>query len=96
MAIETKALGEAGGIQINLAESTLAGRFTQKQLEMAFALVQNLDHWKGPVNALIPVWEMDVVAAAIEHFTGTEATFGAPSLDIVRVTAPGYWAGPCN
>lgn len=88
---------------ISVAESTLAGRYTQEQLAAAFESVQDEDHWKNPVDAWIPAdADVDLVRAAVEHFTATEATVVAdydlesnpPVLTGHHVTAPGYWAGP--
>lgn len=97
MAIKTKALVQTdGGLRIHLAESSFAGRFTQEELEAAFALVKPATHWKDRIDALIPDRDREVVAAAIEHFTATEATFSLDDDGSLRVRSPGYWAGPAN
>lgn len=72
--------------------------FTQSELRTAFEIVQNRSHWKGPIDALVFPDLREVVAAAVVHFTGTSATFARSSANpsALRVTAPGYWAGPCN
>lgn len=72
--------------------------FTQEQLEAAFKKVQNADHWKNPIDAVIDTADIDVTRAAIQHFTGTQAEF---KLCIGqhgkwRVEAEGYRAGPAG
>lgn len=74
-----------------------AGGYTQDQLSDAFNAVRNAEHWKNPVDAVIPRDMMDVVGRAVPWFTGTEASFSDTlKPEEVRVTAMGYWAGPCN
>ena len=50
-------------------------QFTQEQLESAFKLVQNKEHWKNPIESYCTSDEVAVVAAAVEHFTATQAYF---------------------
>ena len=96
MSIETRNLGTVDGVEIGLAESTLAGRFSQDDLVYGFDLVKNPEHWKGEIDRVIRAADRDVVAAAVEHFTATEAAFQELPGGRLRVTAPGYWAGPAN
>ena len=78
-------------------------KYTRDQLKEAFEKVQNKDHWKNPIDAVIPKQAMDITADAIHFFTGTQAFFSSNRLTLkevqdgcVRVTAIGYYAGPCN
>ena len=78
-------------------------KYTREQLKEAFDKVQNKDHWKNPIDAVIPKQAMDITADAIQFFTGTQAFFNSNNLTLaqceagmVRVTAIGYYAGPCN
>lgn len=68
------------------------------QLSAAFDLVKDADHWKNPIDAVVDEDMMDVLAESIPYYTGTPATFfeidDQPGK--LRVTAPGYFAGPCN
>ena len=61
----------------------------------AFDLVENADHWKGPVDGFIDGADVAVVAEAVVYFTATvaEITEG-PTKGRFHVKAPGYWAGP--
>lgn len=74
------------------------GGFTQGQIDEAFDLVKNEEHWKNPIDTVIPAEKREIVEKAIPWFTGTDAEFteidGQPQN--LRVTAPGYYAGPCN
>lgn len=92
MAIEHVTLGEIGGVTFRLAESSYAGRFSQEELEAAFAMVQNREDWKSAVSCTIPATMRDVVAAAVEHFLGSEATFEAEGSAYLRVRAASYYA----
>lgn len=83
-----------------LAHSAIHGGYTKSELEAAFKKVQNADHWKNPIDATIPVADVDITAKAIEFFTATKASFfrvgGIDGKVRMRVTAPGYYAGPAN
>jgi len=100
MAIERRALGKWwDGTEIGLDDSTMAGRFTQEELEAAFARVKPATHWKDRIDATIEeddAVEIEKILAAIEHFTGTEGMVRDLGGAWSRITAPGYWAGPCN
>ena len=74
-----------------------------KKLRVAFEKVQNKEHWKNPIDAVIHKSEMDITSDAIQFFTGTQAFFSSNKLTLaeceagmVRVTAIGYYMGPCN
>ena len=79
-----------------------AETLSQKQ-RVAFEKVQNKEHWKNPIDAVIHKSEMEITSDAIHFFTGTQAFFNSNNLTLaqceagmVRVTAIGYYAGPCN
>ena len=62
------------------------------RLQNAFELVQNKDHWKGPIDATIPIERLEDVREAVASYAGSRG-FKAVALGNgqVRVTAPGYW-----
>jgi hypothetical protein len=69
--------------------------WTQRQLDEAFRLVQNKEHWKYPIAHEFDINEVTIadlnkIAAAIIFFTGGEATIARVGTK-VRVTAPGYY-----
>lgn len=74
------------------------GGFTPDQLNDAFTAVQDKDHWKNPIDAVVDRSQIEVLTRSIPYHTGTFASFedveGQPFK--VRVTADGYFAGPCN
>lgn len=74
------------------------GGFTIEQLQDAFDTVKDREHWKNPIDAVIDAGQREVLSRAIPWYTGTEAEFHAIEGDPckLRVTAPGYFAGPCN
>jgi hypothetical protein len=65
---------------------------TQEQLHAAFTAVQNKDHWKNAINALIDPADQDVTGAAIMHFAYGNASFTPAANGKLRVRAPGYYA----
>jgi hypothetical protein len=83
-----------------LAHSAIHDGYTNAELTAAFDKVKNADHWKNPIDATIPVADVDITAKAIEFFTATKASlFRVGGIDgkvRMRVTAPGYYAGPAN
>ena len=76
-------------------------KFSQEDLQMAFNLVKDKEHWKNPIhveitdkllvteNGLVPFKEM--VDAAVIHFTGGVATFTATGNGKYVVDAVGYY-----
>ena len=73
----------------------------QAEMKRAFALVENKEHWKGAVDALVTqeavaeVGGLLRVCEAVEFFTATQATVTVEG-GLLRVRAAGYWAGPAN
>lgn len=73
--------------------------YTRKQLSEAFDKVSNKEHWKLPINAVLPEWfsvaETELITAAVIFYTGSVPTFereyknGAGS---TKVQAAGYYA----
>jgi hypothetical protein len=95
MAMKHETLGTVEGVTIVLADSTLSGRFSREEMAEVFDLVTaNMPNWKGRISTTIPTSLQDVAAAAIEFFTGSEATFEAEGMSgaYVRVRAAGYYA----
>ena len=75
----------------------LNGQYTVAELRAAWSLVENLDHWKEPVDAWVHSSMIGVVLDAIEFITGTKGTIAEVGENgRIRVTAIGYRRGPCN
>lgn len=74
------------------------GGYTAKELSDAFDAVKDADHWKNPIDAIVERSMWDVLSYSIPYYTGTPADYddveGRP--EMIRVFAPGYFAGPCN
>ncbi len=80
---------------------------TRGELEAAFDSVKEPD-WKNPICATISMKDRNIVAAAIEFFTATKATFGqrlsvnpdtgevCDLIGFCSVYAEGYYLGPAN
>lgn len=64
---------------------------TQEELRIAFEKVQNKEHWKGAINAVIDPADEQIVNAAICHFAYGGASFSKAAGGKLRVKAPGYW-----
>lgn len=63
----------------------------QAELEKAFDLVANKEHWKLPVNALVPHGtDENLITEAVIHFTGSVPSFKETKKGI-RVRAAGYY-----
>ena len=68
-----------------------------KIMRLVFELVENKDHWKGPIDAMVAKSigvTPDVIMSAVMFFTATEATVEDEGVGQMHVTAPGYWEGP--
>jgi len=64
-------------------------------LDKAFKKVQDKEHWKNPISAVIKREDMAILRVAIPFYTGTPAFFyHYAGLTIVK--ADGYYQGPCN
>lgn len=81
--------------------------YSRHQLKTVFELVEDKTNWKNPIDKFLPkIYDEKLIAESIEFFTGTKAIIVdvyEDRLDAnnivmteIRVTAPGYYAGPCN
>jgi hypothetical protein len=78
----------------------------QARMKKAFALVspdREGRHWKDRIDARITSEEcraagvsLEEVCESVEYMTGTPAKALVTGVGRYHVTAPGYWAGPCN
>jgi hypothetical protein len=76
-------------------------KFSQEDLQMAFNLVKDKEHWKNPIHVEITdkllvtenglVSLKDMVDAAVIHFTGGVATFTSIGNGKYLVDAVGYY-----
>ena len=67
-------------------------KYTQQQLHDAFTKVQDKQHWKNPIDALVEKKDIDIVTEAIIHFTGSIPTFQPKKgSGKYRVQAAGYF-----
>jgi len=57
----------------------------------AFDLVQDKEHWKNPIDAVIPEEKRSIVEQAINYYAGGGARFVPAGEGKLRVAAPGYW-----
>ena len=90
--------------------TVVAADMTHPQIREAFERVQDETDWKNPIDKAlrgVTIAEMNQILYAVEFFTGTKAnidlidpseevTMYQPSRWNVRITAPGYYGGPCN
>lgn len=74
-----------------------------ERMTRAFKLVEPAGHWKNPIHKVVTnkaLFDAGVILPdvmdAVEYFTGTKATYTAMGPLEGLVTAPGYYAGPCN
>lgn len=82
-----------------IAEMLDAARrgYTDEQMQEAFDLVKDADHWKNPIDRIVDRKHVDVLDVAITWYTGMPAFFeDVDDPAKVRVTCDGYFAGPCN
>jgi hypothetical protein len=80
-------------VTVSFASVAGSERYTQEQLQGAFALVANLENWKNPIDAIIHESFHDIVAVAVPFMTCSEAKFSpvAGKPGFVRVQADGYY-----
>ena len=105
MALKTLAAGKLpattpGGEPAGEVEVRVVGlpehKFTEAEMEKAFALVSPVEHWKAPISAEISEEMREVVTEAIAYYTASEAVFAEAGPGRLYVTAIGYWAGPAG
>jgi hypothetical protein len=70
--------------------------FTPDELKWAFDTVADANDWRAKIYARINIDDRDIVAAAIDWYTGTKADFKDDGNGGLIVTAIGYRAGPCG
>lgn len=69
--------------------------YTLPQLHDAFDSVKNAEHWKNPIDKVVPYLtpkERALIHAAVIFFAGCEPKFEVLSTRKHRVTAVGYFA----
>lgn len=64
----------------------------QSALNAAFDKVADKANWKLPVEAVIDAGELELIADAVVHFTGSELSSVTESEGKLRVFAKGYYA----
>ncbi len=69
-------------------------QYTHAELETAFEAVEDLDHWKAPIDTMIPKADLAITKAAVIFYTATEVTVDHVGPTHLAISAPGYWAGP--
>lgn len=76
----------------------LTGGWPAELLATAFDLVSNKKDWKAPISYDHVKTELkELVAAAVEFYTATEATFEPSGVEgYWKVKAAGYRAGPAG
>ena len=68
--------------------------FTRAELEQAFNLVADPEHWKNPIHKVLPsldARERERIERAVVFFAGCKPTFKDLGAAGVLVTAPGYY-----
>lgn len=71
-------------------------RYSRDELQIAFNLVCDASNWKNPIKRQwIDREQKDLISEAITFFTGTEMKVHSESCKLL-ISAPGYYAGPCN
>lgn len=71
--------------------------FALEELQEAFDLVKDEEHWKNPIDRVVDESQIRILRAAIPWMTGTEAIFlPVDEPGKIRVKADGYYLGPCN
>lgn len=63
----------------------------QARLSAAFDLVRPAEHWKYPIDAVIPADQRASVEEAVAYFTGSTCTFRILPDKRLRVLAEGYY-----
>lgn len=72
----------------------LRGGYTQTQLHDAFNLVQNVEDWKMPIDAIVPREQVDkdLVSFAVMYFTGAYPIIEEAAIpSFYRIRADGYY-----
>lgn len=78
--------------QIAWERTVKDGDYFVSELRVAFDKVQNKDHWKNPIDAVILTKDIKITEAAIIHYTGSVPTFTRVDGNNTRVKAAGYFA----
>ena len=66
--------------------------YSRAELEEAFKLVQDKQHWKGPVKGIVANDKVDIVRESVNFFAYGNVTAQPYGKNRTRITAPGYWA----
>ena len=66
-------------------------RYSREEMDVAFSYVQDSEHWKNPLTALIPNEMLDVVEQAVIYFTGSVVFVTPLDEHCSMVEAAGYF-----
>ena len=61
-----------------------------------FEKVENKDHWKGPIDAVIRSEDYVDCADAVDFFTATSLDIEWEAGGSMGVSSVGYWSGPAG
>ena len=81
-------------VEVELGESLLLPKeeFSVEEMNEAFKYVQDTEHWKNPIYALVPSDMLRVVEKAIVYYTGSwPEVYPTDDLDAFIVEADGYF-----
>lgn len=70
--------------------------YTPEQMKEVFDKITPAGDWKGPIDAVVEVKELDLICEAVAHYTATEVDFSLLDSGQVRVQALGYRMGPAG
>lgn len=77
--------------ELPYADRPVFAGYSQNQMAPAFDLVKDSEHWKNPIDKVIPAdSDTNLIHAAVAFYTGSHAEF-TPVDDGLRVTADGYY-----
>ncbi len=69
----------------------------REQHQRYFEMVEDKEHWKNPIDAVIAVTDFDAIADAVDFYTATTLWIIEDlGNGTYRVAADGYYAGPAG
>jgi len=88
----TAATGPDGKLDIGIYTKSVTG-FDDGEIRSMFEKIQNKEHWKNPIDAVVPNHRLDLAKAAITYFHADDQFTLTPKGPLAtRIQSRGYMA----
>lgn len=74
-----------------LTAKDIGYHYSDEELRKAFAIVENKDNWKNPIDSWIQKRDLQLITEAVEFFTGSTVKTIEDTETHIHIKAGGYY-----